>query len=146
VNSERPLVLAAAVDGSAPSLRAVRHALRLCAEAPSAELHLVNVQQPLLYAEALLGPRETLIEHWSAAGAHEALRAAREAVERAGRSPCIEIVEGDPADAMVRKAREIGADLILIGTRGRNPLRELALGSVAKRVLELAECPVIVVR
>lgn len=146
MSSERPLVLAVAVDGSAPGVRAVRHALRLCAETPSAELYLVNVQRPLLYVEALLGPRETLVEHWSGATAHEALRAAREAVERAGRSARVEIVEGEAAEAIVRRAREIGADLILMGTRGLSPLRELALGSVAKGVLELAECPVIVVR
>lgn len=146
MNAERPLTLLVAVDGSPPSVRAVRHALRLCAEASSAALHVVNVQAPLLYVEALLGPREKLVEHWSARDAHEALQPAREALERAGRAAEVEIIEGAPADAIVRRAREVGADLIVLGTRGLNPVRELVLGSVAKFVLAQADCPVVVVR
>lgn len=146
MNAERPLTLLVAVDGSAPSVRAVRHALRLCAEAPAMELHVVTAQAPLLYVEGLLGPRERLVEHWSARAAHEALLPAREALERAGRAAEVEIIDGAPAEAIVRRAREVGADLILLGTRGLNPVRELVLGSVAKLVLEQADCPVVVVR
>jgi nucleotide-binding universal stress UspA family protein len=146
VNAPPALKLLVAVDGSAPSLRAVDYALRLCAEAPSAELYVVNVQAPLLYVEELLGPREALVAHWSAVGAHEALRAAREAIERAGRVAQVEIIDGAPAEAIVARARELGADLILLGTRGLNPVRELVLGSVAKFVLAQADCPAVVVR
>ncbi|MCX7891329.1 MAG: universal stress protein [Burkholderiales bacterium] len=141
-----PLRLLVAVDGSAPSLRALDYALRLRAEAPAAELVLVAVREPMLVVEALLAPREELIEHWSASRTHERLRAVREKLERAGASGDVEIVDGVPAEVIVARARELGADLVLMGSRGLNPLRELALGSVAKSVLALADCPVVVVR
>jgi nucleotide-binding universal stress UspA family protein len=146
VNATRPLTLLVAVDGSAPSLRALDYALRLRAETPATELHVVTVQAPLLYVEALLGPREKLVEHWSAREAHEALQPTREALERAGRAAEVEIIEGAPAEAIVQRAYDVGADLIVLGTRGLNPVRELVLGSVAKFVLAQADCPVVVVR
>jgi nucleotide-binding universal stress UspA family protein len=54
--------------------------------------------------------------------------------------------EGDPAAEIVRVAKEIGADLIVMGTHGRTGLGRLLMGSVAERVLRQAPCPVLTVR
>jgi universal stress protein A len=43
-------------------------------------------------------------------------------------------------------AREHGADLIVMGTKGRTGLAHLLIGSVAERVVRLAPCPVLTVR
>ena len=43
-------------------------------------------------------------------------------------------------------ARELGADLIVMGTHGRTGLRRLLMGSVAERVVREAPCPVLTVR
>ena len=48
--------------------------------------------------------------------------------------------------AIVEAAREQGAGLIVMGSRGLSEWEELFLGSVAHRVLHLAECPVFIVR
>lgn len=53
---------------------------------------------------------------------------------------------GDPADEIVRFAREFGCDLIVMGTHGRTGLGHLALGSVAEAVIRRSPCPVLVVR
>ena len=50
---------------------------------------------------------------------------------------------GLPAAALVDASRT--ADLLVVGTRGRNPLVEMALGSVAERVSAQGYCPVVVV-
>jgi nucleotide-binding universal stress UspA family protein len=42
-------------------------------------------------------------------------------------------------------AREVGADLIVVGTRGHTPMVELLLGSVTQRLLHIAPCPVLAV-
>jgi nucleotide-binding universal stress UspA family protein len=42
-------------------------------------------------------------------------------------------------------ARAVGADLIVVGTRGRTGLPHVLLGSVAERVLRIAPCPVLTV-
>ena len=54
--------------------------------------------------------------------------------------------EGTPAGVIERLAKEREVDLIAMGTHGRSVLRELVLGSVAKRVVQRAPCPVLTVR
>jgi nucleotide-binding universal stress UspA family protein len=51
-----------------------------------------------------------------------------------------------PFEEIVRTARRVGADVIVVGTHGRTGLLRLALGSVAERVVALAPCPVLTVR
>ena len=53
---------------------------------------------------------------------------------------------GYPADVIIACAREIDADLIVLGTHGRTGLTHLLLGSVAERVVQRAPCPVLVTR
>jgi len=55
------------------------------------------------------------------------------------------IVEGSAATEIVRRAREGGAALIVIGTHGRRGLAHAVLGSVAERVVQYAACPVLTV-
>ncbi|WP_376796128.1 universal stress protein [Thermogemmatispora sp.] len=55
---------------------------------------------------------------------------------------------GEPAGEIVRAARELGVDLIVVGSRGeslRHKLRRLLVGSISRRVLALAPCPVMIV-
>jgi len=52
---------------------------------------------------------------------------------------------GEPAEQLVEKATQLGADLVVVGRRSRNPLR-LLLGSVSSRVVRRAPCDVLVVR
>ena len=51
-----------------------------------------------------------------------------------------------PAEVIARTAEEIGADLIVMGTRGLSGLKHVLLGSIAERVLRLAPCPVLTVK
>ena len=49
-------------------------------------------------------------------------------------------------EAIVKVAREIDADLIVMGTRGLTGLKHVLLGSVAERTIRVAPCPVLTVR
>jgi nucleotide-binding universal stress UspA family protein len=51
--------------------------------------------------------------------------------------------EGDAAAEIVREAKEVRADLIVMGTHGRSGFDRFALGSVAEKVLRKAPCPVL---
>lgn len=53
---------------------------------------------------------------------------------------------GDPGFAITDYAQEIGADLIVISSHGRRGLSRLFMGSVAERVVRLAQVPVLVLR
>jgi nucleotide-binding universal stress UspA family protein len=54
-------------------------------------------------------------------------------------------VLGGPAPAILNIAHEAGADLIVVGTRGRSAVAGLLVGSVAHRLLHLSDLPVLVV-
>jgi nucleotide-binding universal stress UspA family protein len=58
----------------------------------------------------------------------------------------LHLLAGPPAKEIVRVARSVGADLVIVGTHGRRGVRRLVLGSVAEEVLRSAPCPVLVVR
>ncbi|MDE3112326.1 MAG: universal stress protein [Chloroflexota bacterium] len=79
--------------------------------------------------------------------AHE--RVAREAARRLsarGLSATPLTMDGGPVSSIIDGARLAGADLIVVGTRGRTGLARLALGSVARGVLTHAPTSVLVVR
>lgn len=50
---------------------------------------------------------------------------------------------GDPATEIVRFAKTLDADMIVMSTHGRTGIRKLMLGSVANRVSQLASCAVL---
>jgi nucleotide-binding universal stress UspA family protein len=55
------------------------------------------------------------------------------------------IMEGDPAEEIVRFARENGDSLIIMGTHGRKGLDRVVFGSVAENVLRTSPVPVLTV-
>lgn len=55
------------------------------------------------------------------------------------------LIEGDPADEIVRFAEYEFCDLIVMGTQGRSGLARMLLGSVAQKVMRKAGCPVLTI-
>ncbi len=58
----------------------------------------------------------------------------------------IEILHGSPESRIVEKAREIQADLIIVGSHGYNLWERFLLGSVSDAIVHHAPCSVLVVR
>lgn len=56
------------------------------------------------------------------------------------------IREGIPHEVILQEASSWGADLIVMGKLGRRGVSQVLLGSVAERVIEFAEVPVLVVK
>jgi nucleotide-binding universal stress UspA family protein len=56
------------------------------------------------------------------------------------------LLEGHPADEILKLAREVAADVIVLGTHGKTGLSRLLMGSVAENVMRKATCPVLTVR
>lgn len=54
-------------------------------------------------------------------------------------------VYGRPEAEISVAAERMGADLLIVGTRGHRHARSLMIGSVSRRVIEASECPVLVV-
>jgi nucleotide-binding universal stress UspA family protein len=60
-------------------------------------------------------------------------------------SKIINDIKLQPGEDIADVARDIGADVIVVGTRGHSAIRGLLLGSVAQRLLHIAPCPVLAV-
>ena len=133
-----------ATDGSASVQRAVAVSLDLAArfEAAVHALYVVDSSEvdssPTAVREQM---RNALQEHGGAAIVDVQRRAAAldcdvTAVVR----------EGRPADQISEYAREIDADLVTVGTRGRHGENRFLVGSVAERVVRSCPVPVLTVR
>lgn len=55
-------------------------------------------------------------------------------------------LDGHPAEAIAEAAEQIGADLIVMGTRGLTDFQGMFMGSVSHKVLHVAQCPCLLVR
>ena len=55
------------------------------------------------------------------------------------------LVQGSSAETILKKAAELGVDLIVIGSHGHGAMYQLLVGSVSEEVLHHAQCPVLVV-
>ena len=56
------------------------------------------------------------------------------------------VLIGHPADQILKAAARYGADMIVVGHRGRSVIRDWVSGSTSRRVFTHATCPVLVVR
>lgn len=123
------------------------HAIRL-ARALGAELVLLHVLvETPLYGEGLVAMRQVReLYEAQRKWAGETLEARVAEASAAGAATRWKLSVGVPFEEIVRAAREEGADMIVMGTHGRRGLDRLLLGSVATRVMRLADCPVLTVR
>lgn len=66
--------------------------------------------------------------------------------EKRGVAAKSKLTQGVPYDQIVKTAKNVNADLVVMATHGRTGMRHVLLGSVAERVVRLAPCPVLTVR
>src|SRR5206468_355278 len=71
-------------------------------------------------------------------------RAASQA-ERAGVTCETHVMPGDPSDALVDLAEQVGADLLVLGNRGMTGMKRFVLGSVPNKVAHHSPCSVLIV-
>ncbi|XP_062223486.1 universal stress protein PHOS34-like [Phragmites australis] len=57
---------------------------------------------------------------------------------------CVE--KGDPRDVICSAAEKVGADMLVMGTRGYGFLQRALLGSVSNHCVQKCKCPVVVVK
>jgi nucleotide-binding universal stress UspA family protein len=129
-------------DGSEHSDRALDRAIELLDE--GGELVVVAAAEVLTRAGGFAGTRD--VDPGDAEEAQGALDQAQAKVQQKGISARTIEAHGDPADMVVQQAAEVGAELIVVGTRGLNAAQRALLGSVSTKVVHHAECDVLVVR
>ena len=132
-------------DGSAGAAEALRHGLDL-AEKYDATVHLVYVVDERVFGHYSTDDAIERVETALEATGEAALRSARNQSEAAGRSVETHLVHGIPDEAIVRSAREVGADLVVMGTERRSDEYRRLLGSVTERVVRRSPVPVHLVK
>jgi nucleotide-binding universal stress UspA family protein len=80
------------------------------------------------------------------AAAHGAIEAVAKRSKRTGVEVNFVLRQGPAWSEIQAVAKEIGADLVVIGSHGRRGLSRALLGSVAEKVVRTAPCPVLTVR
>jgi len=79
-------------------------------------------------------------------GTEEALEGVRAGVARQGVEATAEVTSLLPVEAILTAQKEVGADVVAVGTRGLTGLKHAVLGSVAERTVRHAPCPVLSVK
>jgi len=130
-----------ATDGSESVRRAVDVALDL-ADRFDAEVHCLYVVDEGDVASA----PERLREEMDAALVERGEEAIDEVRESTDRDVVTAIKEGRPASVIDEYAREVDADVVAMGTRGRHGENRFLIGSVAERVVRTCPIPVLTVR
>ena len=134
------------VDGSESSHRALQHAIDLGSRVGKAQIHLLNVQPPILSGEVVMFVGQATISKFHQEESEHALNHARALLHQSGLAYSAHAKVGHIAETIARTAKELGCDLIIMGTRGMGPLGNLVLGSVATQVIHLAKVPVTLVK
>ena len=153
-----PTKILLATDGSSEAELATQTAVDL-ARMSASELHVVFVLNVI--PTALLYPESTDLEgiqlpdpileedlqRRSEQRGRELLDAEVERVRSAGGTVAeAHLTMGDAAREIIHLAEDLGAGLVVMGSRGHGGLRRALMGSVSDSVVRHAHCPVLVVR
>lgn len=135
-------VVVVGVDGSGPSKQALAWAERQ-AKLTGASLKVITTWEfPTMYGEGLIGVEGLDF----AAEAREQLTKVLEEVLDPSSGVRVEalVVEGHPAPVLCEQAK--GADLVVVGSRGRGEFTGMLIGSVSEFLATHAPCPVLIIR
>jgi len=130
-------------DGSEHAFRALALALAI-AKQNGSELHIVCVEEIPYLPEFMEEVREAT--GIAARYFHGVLQRARSMAEQSHVRLHTHVVAGHPVRDIVKLAAEMEADLLVIGATGHSAIYERLVGSRADRIIQLAQCPVLIVK
>lgn len=130
-----------ATDGSENAARALPYAQAL-STGEGAMLVVVHIVQQS--ADSIAEPSPV-----AEAGDPDARKSARTLVDELSHDglnailKLVELIGPQPAQGIADIAKEVGADVIVVGTRGHSAIGGLLIGSVTQRLIQIATCPVL---
>lgn len=133
------------VDGSAQSMHAAYHAMRLVSSGLKARFVVANVQEAPNLFELVVAHDPDVLHEVSDAAGHDLVRpavalftSAKQLVEEA-------VVSGDPAHTLLELVESHGCDAVIMSAHGSGE-GERGLGSVAQHLVQHCPVPVTIVR
>jgi nucleotide-binding universal stress UspA family protein len=144
-------VVVVGTDGSESAGVAVREAAALAA-LTNATLHVVSAYRPVSVTSvamaATAGAATVDVEAVNRGAAAEAEQVCEHALADARRQgvKCeVHAVPGDPADTLIAVAKDVAADVLVVGSRGMSGARRFVLGSVPNKVSHHCPCSLLIV-
>ena len=134
-----------AFDGSQQSYKAFDFALDMSRLCPGAapEIVVLSVAQPpepidIVEMDAII---DSATQHYE-----ELFKELKEKARERNIEIKTEVAVGHPADQIVRYAKEMNSDMIIVGQKGKSKIETWLLGSVSKRIATYAPCTVTIVK
>ncbi len=134
------------VDGSGNSNKAVKKSIEMKDWYKAIpEIHLLNVQFPLDGNVSLFIHQGDIKQYYQDEGM-KCLQNACQLLDCQQMNYRYHIAVGDPADMIEQFATNLNCDLIAISARGHGAIKNLLLGSVVNKVMQLSSVPVLLVK
>lgn len=138
-----------AVDGSENAQRAVKFVASLPGQGQTVTVDVLNVQEPVSFSELIArSPGADLAQLRSAheTAGRKIVDAALSVLRGAGMKAEGHVRTGEPAAEIAKRSNEISAQQIVLGMRGLGAIETLVLGSVATKVIHLAQMPITLIK
>ncbi len=130
-------------DGSKSSEKALKKALSI-AETFNSSVTVLSVVPELYLTELMEMDRAKIVDTLT----EEAKRMMEKIKSRPRKIKSLKTIigQGSPAEEILETARKMKADVIVTGSHGRHGAQKFLLGSVSSKVVDHAECDVLVVK
>jgi nucleotide-binding universal stress UspA family protein len=135
------------VDGSKSAARATKALVKTLGwykSSPQIDLLAVHLPVPRLHNMGLVVSKQ-MLERYYAEESAAMLAPSKKILDAAKVKYTAHSAVGSIAETIIEQARQSDSDMICMGTRGMSALASMALGSVAARVLHLADIPVMLI-
>jgi len=140
------LKILAPIDGSNNSARVIEYLIQFARASKPFEVCLINVRDSVDSPQAHRFWSEEQIRDFQQKEGSLLLEPARTKLDESGIRCSAEVVVGDIAPTIAGQAKTKGCHMIVMGTRGMGSIGNLLMGSVATKVMHLAEIPITLVK
>ena len=136
------------LDGSECALRGVTLVISkrtLYLNPEELEIHLVNVQVPFPRDISRFASRSQVTDFHHEESA-KAMQGACKLLDAAGVKYTCHLEVGPVAETIIALANSLNCDQIVMGAHGRGALKELLMGSILLKVVQLSKTPILLVK
>ena len=133
------------LDGSELSEAVLNHVISIATGCQVPEVILIRVREPLdSSVRVALDPEiaEDLDQAYNDEAASYLEKIAKK-LEKKGIGVKLEVLEGNPAEEIIKYSKDNKVDLIVMSTHGRSGFSRIVFGSIADKVLRQTEVPLL---
>ncbi len=138
--------LLVAVDCSDSTTKVVNKAKEM-AKALSGKLWVIHIAQPepdfVGYNTGPQTERDYVAKVFHSE--HSQIQEIAENLRNEGIETTALLIQGSTVETIIKEAKKLQVEMIIMGSHGRNPISELFLGSVSKGVISQSDCPILIV-